>query len=57
MAQHQTDINNVPAQGNVPANLWVLTNMSPSEGMGFRAFAAEWNQIVLQHILVQLMED
>ena len=41
---HQTDINNVPAQGNVPANLWgAHFNMSPSEGIGFRAFAAEWN--------------
>ena len=41
---HQTDINNVPAQGNVPADLWGgHFNMSPSEGFGFRAFAAEWN--------------
>ena len=41
---HQTDLNNVPAAGNIPADLWgAHFNMSPSVGFGFRAFAAEWN--------------
>ena len=41
---HQTDLNNTPALGNVTADLWGgHFNMSPSEGFGFRAFAGEWN--------------
>ena len=56
---HQTDINNVPAQGNVPADLWGgHFNMSPSEGFGFRAFAAEWNlDCPSVFMLAQQMED
>ncbi len=41
---HQTDINNTPALGNVTADLWGgHFNMSPSEGFGFRAFGGQWN--------------
>ena len=40
---HQTDINNTPAEGNIPADLTGgHIDMSPSEGMGLRVFAAEW---------------
>ena len=41
---HQTDINNSPAGGNIPANLiGGHVDMSPSEGFGFRAYAAQWD--------------
>lgn len=40
---HQTDINNIPGAGNIPADLWGgHINMSPSEGFGFRAFGGTW---------------
>ena len=55
---HQTDLNNVPAAGNIPADLWgAHFNMSPSEGFGFRAFAAEWNLDCPSGPLVQQTED
>ena len=39
---HQTDINNTAAGGNIPADLWgAHINMSPSEGFGFRSV---WGQ-------------
>lgn len=41
---HQTDINNIPGAGNIPADLWGgHINMSPTEGLGFRAFGGTWN--------------
>ena len=41
---HQTDMNNTPAAGNIPADLWGgHVNMSPTEGMGFRAFYGQWD--------------
>lgn len=41
---HQTDINNTAAGGNIPADLWgAHLNMSPSEGFGFRAFGGTWD--------------
>ena len=41
---HQTDINNTPGAGNIPADLWgAHLNMSPTEGFGFRAFGGTWN--------------
>ncbi len=40
---HQTDINNTPTTGNIPADLWgAHMDMSPSEGFGFRALAGNW---------------
>ena len=40
---HQTDLNNTPAEGNIPADLWGgHINMSPTEGFGFKAFAGTW---------------
>ena len=36
-------MNNTPADGNVPADLWGgHINMSPTEGFGFRAFGGTW---------------
>jgi hypothetical protein len=41
---HQTDMDNTPATGNVVANLYGgHINMSPSEGFGFRAVAGQWD--------------
>jgi hypothetical protein len=40
---HQTDLDNTPATGNVTSNLiGGHINMSPSEGFGFRALAGKW---------------
>ena len=40
---HQTDINNTAASGNVPADLWGgHINMSPSEGFGFKSLVGNW---------------
>ena len=40
---HQTDINNTAASGNVPADLWGgHINMSPSEGFGFKSLIGNW---------------
>ena len=40
---HQTDINNDPAQGNIPADLWgAHINMSPTEGFGFKSVVGSW---------------
>ena len=41
---HQSDLNNTAAGGNVQADLWGgHINMMPMEGFGFKAFAGEWN--------------
>ncbi|MDA9655212.1 hypothetical protein N9T15_02035 [Pelagibacteraceae bacterium] len=41
---HQTDLDNTPATGNVVANLiGGHINISPSEGFGFRALAGKWD--------------
>jgi hypothetical protein len=41
---HQTDMDNTPATGNVVANLiGGHINMSPTEGFGFRALAGKWD--------------
>jgi len=41
---HQTDTNNIPGAGNIPADLYgAHINMSPSEGFGFKALAGTWN--------------
>ena len=40
---HQSDLNNTPGAGNIPADLWGgHINMSPTEGFGFRAFGGTW---------------
>jgi hypothetical protein len=41
---YQTDMDNTPATGNVEATLWGgHINMSPTEGLGFRALAGQWD--------------